>query len=525
MQEIKCPHCGEVFQVDEASYASILEQVKTKEFEKEVEKRVREAEKLHAKETEVKMQKAEADKNAEINKLENSIRDLETQLDQKGKEFLITLAEEEKKTDQKIGEKDKLITELTAQIESQKTLHKEQTLHEKEKIAAEKEKEISRLEHEIDRLKESAKHAEDKAEKQQELAVANAIDEVKEQLVAKEKEILLLQSEIQQVNGKYELDLQAAKAEKDLRIKELEQAVKQKEIEKELTVKTEVQKVEAEAEKQKASYEAELKKTNELVEYYKDLKARMSTKMVGETLEQHCMIEFDRLRPTAFRNAYFEKDNDASDGTKGDFIYRDYDESGTEYISIMFEMKNEMDETATKHKNEDFFKKLDSDRTKKNCEYAVLVSLLEAESEYYNNGIVDVSHKYPKMYVIRPQFFIPLITLLRNAAEHTLAAKKELAVIKEQNLDITHFEEDLAEFKMGFARNYELATRKFETAIDEIDKSIAHLQKIKENLLASGNNLRLANNKAQDLTIKKLTKKNPTMREKFDALQKESDNQ
>ena len=511
MHEIKCPKCGEVFKVDEVSYASIIEQVRTHEFEEEVTKRLQEAQKLNEKETEVKLQKAETDKNAAISELEKKI---ETQ----DKEYQLTIANEKNKNEQKLAEKDQKIAELTAQMDSQKTLHAEQTQREREKLAAEKEKEITELKREIELMKEAERYTKDSAQKEQQLAVAAAVEALKEELGNKEKEILNLQAEIKESSGKYELDLQKAKAEKDLRISELEQAAKNKETETQLTIQTEVQKVATDKEKQIAELQAELKKTGELVEYYKDLKARMSTKMVGETLEQHCLTEFERLRPTAFRNAYFDKDNDASGGTKGDFIYRDYDAEGTEFISIMFEMKNEMDETASKHKNEDFFKKLDDDRTKKNCEYAVLVSLLEMDSDYYNSGIVDVSHKYPKMYVIRPQFFIPLITLLRNAAEHTLEAKKELAIIREQNIDITHFEEDLMEFKSGFARNYELAFKKFETAIDEIDKSISHLQKIKDALLSSGNNLRLANNKAEELTIKKLTRKNPTMKAKFDAL-------
>jgi len=248
------------------------------------------------------------------------------------------------------------------------------------------------------------------------------------------------------------------------------------------------------------------------------MKAKLSTKMIGETLEQHCETEFNKLRATAFQNAYFEKDNDARSGSKGDFIYKETDEAGNEIISIMFEMKNEGDETATKKKNEDFFKELDKDRNEKKCEYAVLVTMLEAESEYYNTGIVDVSHKYPKMYVVRPQFFIPIITLLRNAAMNSLKYKAELALVRNQNIDITNFEEKINQFKEGFARNYDLASRKFQTAIDEIDKTIIHLQKTKEALLSSDNNLRLANQKAEDLTIKKLTHGNPTMKAKFDEL-------
>lgn len=265
-------------------------------------------------------------------------------------------------------------------------------------------------------------------------------------------------------------------------------------------------------------YEQKLKESEMQLEYYKDLKSKMSTKMVGESLEQHCLIEFNKLRATAFKNAYFEKDNDSKTGSKGDFIYREYDESGIEIISIMFEMKNEMDSTENKHKNESFFKELDKDRREKNCEYAVLVSLLESDNELYNTGIVDVSYKYEKMYVIRPQFFIPMITLLKNAAMNSLEYKKELVAIQSQNLDVTHFEENLLDFKNKFSRNYELANKKFFEAIDEIDKTISHLQKTKESLLSSENNLRLANDKANDLTIKKLVKNNPIMQEKFDAI-------
>jgi hypothetical protein len=265
----------------------------------------------------------------------------------------------------------------------------------------------------------------------------------------------------------------------------------------------------------KDKYESELKSKEEMIAYYKDMKAKLSTKMVGETLEQHCEIEFNKLRATAFQNAYFEKDNDASTGTKGDYIYKESDASGTEIISIMFEMKNEDDQTATKKKNEDFLAKLDDDRTKKNCEYAVLVSLLESDNELYNSGIVDMSHKHPKLYVIRPQFFIPMITLLRNAAMNSMKYKSELAVVKAQNIDVTNFEDQLNDFRDSFGRNYRLASEKFKTAIDSIDKSIVQLQKTKENLQRSEDNLRIANNKADELSVKKLTRDNPTMENKF----------
>lgn len=263
----------------------------------------------------------------------------------------------------------------------------------------------------------------------------------------------------------------------------------------------------------------EIKRRDDEIAYYKDFKARQSTKMIGESLEQHCETEFNKLRATAFQNAYFEKDNDIKTGSKGDFIYREYSNDGVDFISIMFEMKNEMDTTATKHKNEDFFKELDKDRKEKNCEYAVLVTMLEADNEYYNSGIVDVSYKYPKMYVVRPQFFIPIITVLRNAALNSLQYRHELELVRNQNIDITHFEEDINDFKDKFSRNFRLASEKFQKAIDEIDKTIDHLQKTKEALLSSENNLRLANNKAEDLTIKRLTKGNPTMAAKFAELE------
>ena len=273
----------------------------------------------------------------------------------------------------------------------------------------------------------------------------------------------------------------------------------------------------------KESYEGKLKDKDEQISYYKDFKTRQSTKMIGESLEQHCSVEFNRLRPL-FKNAYFEKDNDAKSGSKGDFIFRDFDDDGNEIVSIMFEMKNEADTTSTKHKNEHFFKELDKDRKEKNCEYAVLVSMLEADNDYYNDGIVDVSHLYDKMYVIRPQFFIPLITLIRNMASKSLDYKKELELVKSQNIDITHFEENINTFKEGFGRNYRLASERFAKAIEEIDKTIDHLQKTKEHLLKTNDNLRLANNKAEDLTIKKLTHNNPTMEKMFEELKESEEN-
>ena len=310
------------------------------------------------------------------------------------------------------------------------------------------------------------------------IAVSTAVEAQKEALQQKEKTIAELQNQI-------------------------------KELEKENLIK---------AQSLKENYELQLKSKETQLEYYRDLKTKLSTKMVGETLEQHCEIEFNRLRVTAFPNAYFEKDNDAKTGSKGDYIYRDKTEDGVEFLSVMFEMKNEMDTTATKHKNEDFFKELDKDRNEKGCEYAVLVSLLENDNDYYNNGIVDVSYRYPKMYVIRPQFFIPLITLLRNAALNAVQYRRQALELKNQNIDIAHFEDDINEFKEKFGRNYQLASDKFKKAIEEIDKTIDHLQKTKDALLSSDNNLRLANNKAQELTVKRLTRNNPTMRQKFAEL-------
>lgn len=388
--------------------------------------------------------------------------ELKSRLDlaEKDKVSAVKLAEANIKSSfqEQLAEKDKLFTELKAKTDTLLV----------QKIAA-KEKEIAELNAKIQN-----------AESDRKLAVSDAV-----RLIEKERDDLA----------------------NELKVKETEAQLLEKSINEQFTNKL------------IAKDEAIRLKDDEIARL-KDFKQKLSTKMVGESLEQHCEIEFNKLRPTAFQNAYFEKDNDASSGTKGDFIYKETDGDGNEIISIMFEMKNENDETATKKKNEDFLAKLDKDRNAKTCEYAVLVSLLESENEYYNNGIVDVSHKYPKMYVIRPQFFIPIITLLRNAAMNTLKYKQELNLMKSQNIDITNFEEKIDAFRKGFAYNYDLASRKFKTAIDEIDKTIVHLQKTKEALLSSENNLRLANNKADDLTIKKLTHGNPTMKAKFEEAKK-----
>jgi hypothetical protein len=364
------------------------------------------------------------------------------------------------------------------------------------KVASELEKVAATKDAEIKELKAKLDASEDK----QKLAVTEAIN-------ALEKERDALSNQLKQAEITQKLAMTSAVNEIEKERDQLKNDLMQSKMEKQIVEQS-----------LKEKYETQLKDRENEIERIRDMKARLSTKMIGETLEQHCETEFNRIRATAFPMAYFEKDNDSRSGSKGDYIFRDLDESGTEVVSIMFEMKNESDETATKKKNEDFFKELDKDRNEKNCEYAILVSLLEPESELYNTGIVDVSHRYRKMYVVRPQFFIPIITLLRNAAQNSLKYKNELALVKEQNIDITNFENKIDEFKTSFARNYELASKKFKTAIDEIDKTIDHLQKTKEALLGSENNLRIANNKADDLTVKKLTRGNPTMAAKFAEL-------
>lgn len=393
------------------------------------------------------------------------------------------------------------------QFETEKALAKEQ-----EKRLYDEER--ANFEQKILSLELALKNADVKEEKN-----------VQEALHQKEKEFNALQAELDQLkqqlqfkevelSQKFQEDLHA----KERTILELKQAKELQQKEQEVQQTALKEKYELELRSKKDQFELELKAKDEAIAFYKDFKAKQSTKMVGESLEQHCEIEFNRLRMTAFPRAEFGKDNDAKTGSKGDYIYREYDENGIEILSIMFEMKNENDETATKKKNEHFFKELDKDRHEKQCEYAILVSLLEADNELYNTGIVDVSYQYPKMYVVRPQFFIPIITLLRNAALSSLQYKQELALMRDQHIDITHFEEDLETFKKGFARNYELASKKFQTAIDEIDKTIKSLEKTKAALLSSENNLRLANNKAEDLTVKKLVKNNPTMKQRFEEL-------
>ena len=395
--------------------------------------------------------------------------------------------------------------EVEAKTEQIKQLHEKELLAEQTKLEQsmqeqlnQKNTEILKLQQELT-LKEQAKAAE----------LQQRENELKDAVRIKEQQVKDLQAQISIMDKDAQLNIQEQLSVKE---KELTEAKNQLELEK--------KQAELERQSLKETYQTQLKLKEEEVERYKDFKLKQSTKMLGETLEQHCEIEFNRMRMTAFPRATFEKDNDARTGSKGDYIYREFDQDGVELISIMFEMKNEGDETATKKKNDAFLKELDKDRNEKKCEYAVLVSLLEADNELYNTGIVDVSYQYPKMYVIRPQFFLPIISLLRNASYNALEYKREAHLMRQTNIDVTNFEDQLNDFKSNFARNYDLASRKFATAIEEIDKTITHLQKTKEALLSSENNLRLANNRADDLTIKKLVRNNPTMKEKFEAVKK-----
>ena len=432
MKELKCPKCGSVFTVDEADYASIVNQVKNAEFNEELNRRLQELHERHKTEELLAIAQVEKDYQEALSKKELEIKEKEARIGLlNGK---LTEAEQAKKTELTLAlaEKDKEINSLKASISENES---------KLKIAV---------------MEEQRKAAESLQSKNSEIAQLKSAAELSHQKA------------VNYVNT------------------------------------------------QKEQYEAKLKMMQEQVDYYKDLKTKMSTKMIGETLEIHCSTQYNQMMRPLLPNAYFEKDNDASGGSKGDFIFRDYGADGTEYVSIMFEMKNEADETATKHKNEDFFKKLDADRRAKNCEFAVLVSLLEPDNELYNGGIVDVSYKYDKMYVIRPQFFLPIISLLVQTSKKSLEYKQQLAIARNQSIDVTNFENQLLDFRDKFGRNYRLASEKFQTAIDEIDKSIAHLQKIKDALIGSENNLRLANDKAEALTIQKLTRGNATMTELFD---------
>ena len=462
MNEIKCPHCGEVFKVDASGYADIVKQVRDAEFSRDLDERVKavqregeQALELERSRSTAALQQAKSQRNAQLVEQKNTA---------------------DQKLAQEVAKRDAELAELRAKLEGAAAERESASQRAAVEARANAQKENAELQREIDSLRAQLREQELMAKMNLSEAVAAAERERDEARAKLTSELAVRDSREEQVKAAHELELaQAKRASDDL-----------------------------------------IRYKDEEIERLKDMKVRLSTKMVGESLEQHCETEFNRLRMTAFPNAYFEKDNDASEGTKGDFIFRECDASGNEVISIMFEMKNENDETATKHKNEDFFKKLDHDRRQKGCEYAVLCTLLEPESELYNAGIVDVSYRYEKMYVIRPQFFIPMITLLRNAAMGSLRYKQELAEYKQQNIDVTNFEAKMEKFKNDFGRNYELASRKFQTAIEEIDKTISHLQKTKEALLSSENNLRLANKKADDLTIRKLTWGNKTMKAAFD---------
>ena len=460
MHDIICPHCSKAFKIDESGYADILRQVRDREFDKQLHERLEMAER--EKQTALKLARSEA-----ASQLQRAA-----------------------------AEKDAQIQALEAQLQAS---GKDQQLAvEQARYAAEKERD------ELARQLAQQQQAQKAAAQLAEARLASALQQAAAESAAQIQE---LKARLQKADAAHELNIAKAVSEMQQERDALKSQLEQAEMAKKLSEQS-----------LKERYEIQLKDRDAAIERLRDMKARLSTKMVGETLEQHCETEFNRLRATAFARAYFEKDNDASSGSKGDFIFREQDESGAEIVSIMFEMKNENETTATKKKNEDFLKELDRDRNEKKCEYAVLVSLLEPDSELYNGGIVDVSHRYPKMYVIRPQFFIPMITLLRNAALNAAQYKAELALVKAQNVDITNFENQLEAFKTAFGKNYDLASRRFQTAIDEIDKSIDHLQKTRDALVGADRNLRLANDKAQDVTIKKLTRGNPTMKARFDEL-------
>ena len=460
MHDITCPNCKKAFKVDETGYADILKQVRDEDFEQQLHER---------------LELAEQDKR---NAVELATTKVASELQNSA------------------AAKDAEINKLKARLDAGEV---------EQKLAVSEA--LNDLEKERDALANELKQATHDKRADSELAAARLANELQKTAATKDAEIQGLKAQIASTGVAQKLAITEAVNSVEKQRDEFRNGLAQAKLEKE-RAETAL----------KDKYETQIKDRDDAIERLKDMKARLSTKMVGESLEQHCETEFNRIRATAFPTAYFEKDNDARAGSKGDYIFRDADDADTEIVSIMFEMKNELDETATKKRNEDFLKELDRDRNEKNCEYAILVSLLESDSELYNTGIVDVSHRYPKMYVVRPQFFIPIITLLRNAAKNSLKYKTELALVKEQSIDITNFESELDSFKTGFARNYELASKKFKTAIDEIDKTIDHLQKTKDALLGSENNLRLANNKADDLTVKKLTKGNSTMAAMFTEL-------
>ncbi len=539
MNEIKCPHCGKVFQVDERGFADILRQVRTAEFDKEIAQREGMLQEQNAQAVKLAVAKAQQDAQAETAQRDARIAELETRLAAEKREReqaeKSSRLEHANKLEAALAKKQAEIVQLQADVKKLSADHDAQNRiakaeHERllSDATAQRDAEIAALRQQISSQESAFKQQLESQVQQYSRKIA--ADKAESARVAAEESAKLQQTIVAQ-KQQLESQTQQFRAEKELAVSEARAAAERQRDELAAQVKLQ----EAQAAQERAALREkmtnELAAKDELIKYkdeeiarVKEMKARLSTKMVGESLERHCETEFNKIRATAFPHAYFEKDNDVVDGTKGDFVFRETDPAtGEEVVSIMFEMKNENDETRTKHKNEDFFAKLDSDRKKKGCEYAVLCTMLEPENELYNEGIVDVSYRYEKMYVIRPQFFIPIISILRNAALSALQYKTELAEVRNQNIDITNFENSMEDFKTKFARNYDLASRKFQTAIDEIDKTIDHLQKTKEALLGSERNLRLANDKAQDLTIKKLTRKNPTMKAKFDAL-KEGEN-
>lgn len=535
MNQITCPKCGTVISLDESDYEGIVRQVRDDQFAHELEERAASLRREHEQALELarSQAKAELDRVMATQKAE-----LQEALARSSAEL------QEVKARSASGLQEARAASAAALQQAQSAgaaqLAKEQSERAAElmRVRAEADARIAELSAKLESAVEERESAvRVAAQRERMVAQQDAADqkeELREQLAARDAQIASLKAQLDA--GATQRDLAVTQAVTEARTTFEEERAKlardldaaRFELSHEQEVRAaEKQQIETahalEIEQARKSAQDLIRYKDEEIERLRDMKARLSTKMVGETLEQHCETQFNQLRATAFPHAYFEKDNDASDGTKGDFIFRECDEAGNEIVSIMFEMKNENDTTATKHKNEDFFKKLDSDRKKKGCEYAVLVTLLEPESELYNTGIVDVSYRYEKMYVIRPQFFIPMITLLRNAAMNALAYKQELELVRQQNIDVTEFEEKLLGFQEGFNRNYDLASRKFQTAIDEIDTTIKHLQKVKDNLISSENNLRLANDKAQGLSIRKLTWGNKTMKAKFDEAREEAE--
>ena len=535
MNQITCPKCGTVINLDESDYEGIVRQVRDDQFAHEVEERAASLRREHEQALELARSQAKAE-------LDRVMAAQKAELQEALARSSAELQEVKARSASELQEARAASAAALQQAQSAGAaqLAKEQSERTAElmRVRAEADARIAELSAKLESAVEERESAvRVAAQRERMVAQQDAADqkeELREQLAARDAQIASLKAQLDA--GAAQRDLAVTQAVTEARTTFEEERAKlardldaaRFELSHEQEVRAaEKQQIETahalEIEQARKSAQDLIRYKDEEIERLRDMKARLSTKMVGETLEQHCETQFNQLRATAFPHAYFEKDNDASDGTKGDFIFRECDEAGNEIVSIMFEMKNENDTTATKHKNEDFFKKLDSDRKKKGCEYAVLVTLLEPESELYNTGIVDVSYRYEKMYVIRPQFFIPMITLLRNAAMNALAYKRELELVRQQNIDVTEFEEKLLGFQEGFNRNYDLASRKFQTAIDEIDTTIKHLQKVKDNLISSENNLRLANDKAQGLSIRKLTWGNKTMKAKFDEAREEAE--